>query len=188
MSGCGDDGCGSCGCCGDQPEEYQVWAGVDRIPTFEVVGVSAKISGSEGGAEEINALWETFFKDLVGSKIESRQDDVVYAVYSDYEGDHTKPFRLTIGYKIFEDTDKPTPDGMHSVQVIEDEYGLVSTRGKQPEALMEGWKSIWQSDLNRNFKTDFEVYGPNFFEEGLHEALVAVGVTIPPMEEGAEEE
>jgi predicted transcriptional regulator YdeE len=183
MSGCGDGGCGPCGCCGDEPEEYQVWAGIDNIPTFEVIGISSVIKAEE----DINALWDAFFKGKVGAKIEGCEDDVVYAVYSDYEGDHTQPFRLTIGYRTSENVDKPAPEGMHSVYVVEDEYGLVSTRGKQPEALMDGWKSIWQSDLERNYKTDFEVYGPNFFEEGMHEAMIAVGVTISPLEEGEAE-
>lgn len=187
MSGCGEGGCGSCGCCGDEPEEYQVWAGLDRIPAFEVVGVSRVISGGEGAAEEISALWEMFIKEH-SSKIEIHQDDVVYAVYSDYAGDHTQSYRLTVGYRVFEDTDITVSEGMYCVEVIEDEYGLVNTRGKQPEALMDAWTSIWESDLDRCFKTDFEVYSPNFYEEGLHEALVAVGVKVPPMEEGAEEE
>ncbi len=180
MSGCSDSGCGSCGCsCGDMSDEYQVWAGLDRIPNFEVVGISSVINA----VEDINALWEEFFKQNVGSKIDMREDEVIYAVYSDYEGDHTKPFRLTIGYKIFEDMNKEVPEGLHSVEVQEGDYGLVSTRGKQPDALVEAWSSIWQSDLERSYKTDFEVYSPEAFKDGLHEAMIAVGVDIIGLEE-----
>ena len=32
------------------------------------------------------------------------------------------------------------------------------------------------ADLEREFKTDFEVYGPRFFEDGLHEVLVHIGI------------
>ena len=48
--------------------------------------------------------------------------------------------------------------------------------GDQPKALIETWEAIWSSDLDREFKTDFEVYGPRFFEDGLHEVLVHIGI------------
>lgn len=171
--------CKSCGCCGAEQKVYQAFAGVDHISAFEVVGVSCVISGGgEDAAEEINALWETFFKEQVESKIESRQDDVIYAVYSDYEGDYTKPYRLTIGYKVPEDAGKELPEEFYRVEVKEEDYALISTGGEQPKALLEAWKTVWQSDLDRCYKTDFEVYGSKFFEEGVHEVLVAVGVNV----------
>lgn len=176
MSGCG----GSCSCCGGgcAPEgDYQVWSGVDTVPSFEVMGVSAKISGAEA-VEEINALWEDFFEEQVAAKIGLAEDDMIFAVYSDYEGDHTKPFRLTIGFKVPEDADKEFPEEFHRVKVREETYALMSCGGEQPKSMMDGWKAVWESDLDRRFATDFEVYGPRFFQEGVHEVLVAVGVNI----------
>ena len=171
MSGCGCDsnGCGSeeeagcgCGCGGCQPEgDYQVFAGLDHVPAFKVVGVSAVISGPKKAADEINALWEEFFSQQVGSKLKVNEQDPIMAVYSDYEGDHTKPYRLTIGYEIAEDAEVPT--GMHGVDIKEDDYALMRAGGEQPKVLMDTWRTIWQSDLDRHFGTDFEVYGPRFF-------------------------
>ncbi len=155
-------------------QNYEVKAGLEKIEAFDVAGISAVISDREQAAEQINALWEQFFQRSVGQSVQNRVDDVIYAVYSDYEGDHTKPYRLTIGYKIKGDA----PAGLHSARVQGAHYAMMSAAGEQPKALMETWTAIWQSDLERCFETDFEVYGQRFFEDGVHEVLVAVGVRV----------
>lgn len=156
-------------------KDYEVKAGLEKIPAFDVVGVSI-VTSNETASEDINALWEVFFKGSIGQSVENRVDDVIYAVYSDYEGDHTKPYRFTIGYKI-KDEPKTNPSLTH-VRVKEADYALMSAAGEQPKALVETWTAIWQSDLDRRYETDFEVYGQRFFEEGVHEVLVAIGVNL----------
>ena len=157
-------------------ENYEVKAGLDQIEAFSVVGLSAQISGNENASEEINALWQRFFEQSIGQKVENRVDDVIYAVYSDYEGDHTQPYRLTVGYKI--DGDPQEGSDLYHVEVKSADYAMMGAQGEQPKALIETWTAVWQSDLDRRFETDFEVYGQRFFEEGVHEILVCVGVNV----------
>lgn len=153
---------------------YETRAGLADVESFGVVGISI-ITDNEKATSDINALWENFFKESVGQAISNKTDDVIYAVYSDYEGNHEKPYRLTIGYRV--NTDK-TPDNMHRVSVKAQEYAVMSAAGKQPDALIETWKAIWSSeDLPRSYTTDFEVYGPRFFEDGVNEVLVHIGIT-----------
>ena len=152
--------------------EYEVRAGLAEVDAFDIVGISI-ITDNEKGTDDINALWERFFKDSIGQKIPNKTDDVIYAVYSNYEGDHEAPYRLTIGYRI--NTDE-TPTDMHRVSVKGQEYAMMSAAGKQPQALIETWEAIWSSDIDRAFQTDFEVYGPRFFEEGINEVLIHIGI------------
>lgn len=155
-------------------QDYEVKAGLETIPSFQVAGLSI-ITNNEDGAQDINALWQRFFEEEIGQKLEDiRENDFIYAVYSDYEGDHTKPYRFTLGYKLADD--HAAPDNFHIVTTQSDDYAMLSAAGEQPKALIEAWTSIWQSDLERSFKTDFEIYGPRFFEEGLHEILICIGV------------
>lgn len=151
---------------------YEVKAGLAEVDEFTVAGVSI-VTDNEKGAEDINALWETFFKDSVGQHVQGKVDDVIYAVYSDYEGDHTKPYRLTIGYRV--DAPDKNPD-FHNVPCAAGTYAVMSAAGEQPKALVSTWEAIWSSDLGRTYKTDFEIYGPRFFEDGVNEILVHVGV------------
>lgn len=158
------------------PEQYQVKAAIDTIAAFTVCGLST-ITSNETAAEDINALWETFFKSQIGQTIENKENDVIYAVYSDYEGDHTKPYRYTIGYRISSSskTQDPSPS-LHTIEIIPGDYAILGASGTQPDALIDTWKSVWESDLERVFRTDFEVYGPRFFEPGLNEVLVHIGI------------
>ena len=143
---------------------YETRAGLAEVEAFDVVGVSI-VTDNQKGTDDINALWESFFRESIGQSISNKTDDVIYAVYSDYEGDHEKPYRLTIGYRV---KSSETPDTMHRVQVQPQEYAVMSAAGKQPDALIETWKAIWSSeDLPRSYATDFEVYGPRFFEDGV---------------------
>lgn len=157
---------------------YDVKAGLATITDgFTVCGLSVTTHNKDGKAtEDINALWEKFFAENIGQRLESRADDTIYAVYSDYQGDHNDPYRLTIGYRIDEDDSAKTETGLETVHVTRGEYAALSAQGQQPQALLQTWEAIWSSDLNRTFKTDFEVYGPRFFEEGVNEVLIYLGV------------
>lgn len=167
----------------EKQKEYEVKAGLERLPAFSVVGLSRMIEkGNEEAAEEINQLWQDFFEARVAQNLDARMDDVIYAVYSEYQGDYTKPYRLTIGYRMKDQWDGVLPEMLRTVQVKEADYAMMSAAGEQPKALIEAWQAVWQSDLDRLYQTDFEVYGPRFFEEGVHEVLLAVGIRL----EGAE--
>ena len=150
----------------------EIKAGLAEVEGFDIVGISI-VTDNEKATDDINALWERLFKDSVGQAVTNKTDDVIYAVYSDYEGDHEAPYRFTIGYRV--NTDE-TPEGLHRVSVTPQEYAVMSATGKQPDALIETWKAVWSSDLTRAFKTDFEVYGPRFFEDGIHEVLIHIGL------------
>lgn len=150
----------------------EIRAGIAEVAAFDVVGLSI-ITSKEQAAEDINALWERFFSESTGQYIEGKTDDMIYAVYSDYEGDHEKPYRYTIGYRVNNDQ---TPDTMHRIHINAQNYALMSAAGKQPQALIDTWNAIWSSDLPRSYATDFELYGPRFFEAGVNEVLIHIGL------------
>ncbi len=161
-------------------ENYDVKAGLETVEAFDVCGLSAVISNEDDQAvDQINMLWQRFFSESVAMKVPERKNDVIYAVYSEYQGDHTKPYRLTIGYKLREDEVEAAAAGIEDfrqVRVKGGEYAGLSAQGQQPQALIETWTAVWESDLDRKFETDFELYGPRFFEDGVHEVLVYIGL------------
>jgi predicted transcriptional regulator YdeE len=158
-------------------QQTQMRAGLVEVDPVHIVGVSCVTTNRDGhAAQDINALWARLFEAQIGQKIKNKTDDTIYCVYSDYEGDHDAPYRVTIGYRV--NDVKTLPDRLFSVSVAAGHYAMMSAQGPQPHALIETWEAIWSSDLNRRFKTDFEIYGPRFFEDGVHEVLVHVGVNI----------
>ena len=148
-----------------------------QIPEFYVAGLSILTTNENGqAAEDINALWTRFLEEDLLHKIEGRTENVIYAVYSDYEGDHTRPFRVTLGCKIAQTDD--LPQGLYKTHIPSADYAIFAARGEQPKALLQTWEGIWKSDMKRTFSADVEIYGPRFFEEGLHEVLVCIGVKV----------
>ncbi len=147
-----------------------------NIDGFTVVGITVRTTNKDGKAtDDINALWQRFFEDAVGDAIPNRVGNAIYAVYHDYEGDHDAPYSLTIGCKA-EKLDGVLPQGLDAAFVERGDYMIFAARGEQPKALIETWQSVWKSDLKRAYRTDVEIYGARFFEEGLHEILVCIGV------------
>lgn len=152
----------------------EIRAGLVEIDGFWVSGISIVTDNSKA-TDDINKLWEKFFNESVGQQISNKVNDNIYAVYSDYEGDHEAPYRLTIGYRL-ESSPSNDTNKFHLVKCQSGDYALMSAAGEQPKALIETWKAIWSGNLDRSFATDFELYGPRFFEAGVNEVLIHVGV------------
>lgn len=156
-------------------QQNSMQAGLAETSPFDVMGISVTTCNKDGqAAEDINNLWKRFFEDGVAHKIENRMDDVIYAVYSGYEGDHNDPYMLTIGYRIT--STSKIPDNMDIVRIPAAQYAVIAAQGPQPETLIKTWESIWSSDIKRAFTVDFEVYGPRFFQEGVHEVLINIAI------------
>ena len=164
-------------------QDYEVKAGFETLDGFKVAGLSI-MTNNETGAQDINGVWQAFFEEKIGQALEDvRENDFIYAVYTDYEGDHTAPYRFTLGYKLKDGVESDIPDGLHIAEIETADYAMLSASGEQPKALVEAWTAIWQSDLDRRFHSDFEIYGPRFFEEGVNEILLCIGVNNQEGEE-----
>lgn len=149
-----------------------------KLGGFTVVGITTRTNNKDGQATiAINNLWQRFFEEAVGEAIPAKDGEAIYAVYHSYDGDHEADYSLTIGCRVKTD-DFALADGLDSIFVEGGNYAMFAAQGEQPKALLDTWQSIWKTDMKRTFKTDVEIYGPRFFEEGLHEVLVCVGVTI----------
>lgn len=77
------------------------------------------------------------------------------ALYTDYEGDHTKPFNYTIGCEVT--SFQNLPEDLNSLTIPGNKYALYRVKGGLPDKLIETWKSIWEEKgLERKFEADFE--------------------------------
>lgn len=177
--------------------QMEIRAGLAEINPFTVKGLSI-VTDNSRAAEDINNLWERFFELSLGQHMPDKADDIIYAVYSDYQGDHDAPYRITVGYRIDASlaeqaaiTAQSALDEfaleLHSVACEGGDYAVMSAAGQQPKALIQTWEAIWGGDLPRRFTTDFELYGPRFFEDGVNEVLIHVGIEDIKEEKGENE-
>lgn len=147
-----------------------------QIDAFKLIGISVRTSNANGqSAKDIGELWNTFMSENILQKIPNRIDDAVYSVYTNYEGDHTKPYDTILACKV--STLDEIPEGMVGQAFDSGSYVKVVSKGDLREGLVyNAWLDIWKMDINRNYRADFEVYGPKAQNPKDAEVEIYVGV------------
>lgn len=135
---------------------------------FKVIGLTKKIS-NENAQSEIPQMWKNFILNNYLEEIPNKKSGNIMALYTDYEGDHTKPFLYTIGCEVSSLDD--IPKGLNGITIPGNKYALFTVSGGLPDSLIETWKFIWTTDeLERKFESDFEVV------KGPEEVLVYISL------------
>nr|WP_068888159.1 GyrI-like domain-containing protein [Pedobacter panaciterrae] len=148
----------------------------EQIETFSVIGITVRTSNQNGeGARDIPALWGRFYSEDIISKIPNKAGEDVYGLYTDYEGDYTKPYTTLIGCKV--NSLREIPDGMTGLTINGGAYLKLTVKGDLMKGtVIEGWQKIWNTDLKRTYVVDFEVYGEKAKNPEDAEVEIYVGV------------
>jgi predicted transcriptional regulator YdeE len=130
-----------------------------KIQKFSVIGISVRTTNENGQAvQDIPALWNKFMSEGIAEKIPNKIDHSIFCIYTEYEKDHTKPYTTVLGCKV-ENLDT-IPKGMTGKTFEEATYAKHIAKGNILKGIVFGeWTKIWESNLNRTFTADFEVYG-----------------------------
>ena len=126
---------------------------------FSIIGISVRTTNEDGQAgQDIPALWNKFMTEGIAEKIPNKTDNSIYCIYTEYEKDHTKPYTTILGCKV-ENLDT-IPNGMVGKTFEEANYAKHIATGNILQGMVfNEWTKIWNSDLDRTFTADFEVYG-----------------------------
>jgi predicted transcriptional regulator YdeE len=129
------------------------------IQKFSVIGISVRTTNENGQAgQDIPALWNKFMTEGITEQIPNKIDNSIYCIYTEYEKDHTKPYTTILGCKV-ENLDT-IPNGMTGKTFDKATYTKHIAKGNILEGMVfNEWTKIWNSDLDRTFTADFEVYG-----------------------------
>ncbi|MEZ0005065.1 putative transcriptional regulator YdeE [Flavobacterium sp. 28YEA47A] len=128
---------------------------------FQLIGIQLdkKTTNKDGQAAiDCGSLWQQFETEKRYGQIENKIGNEIYAVYFDYDGDHTQPYSYFIGCKVAEGT--LVPEGFKSLKIPAQTYTQKVAKGVMPACIGEAWREIWKEDaeLNRAYQYDFEVY------------------------------
>lgn len=141
---------------------------------IKIIGIACRTSNGPNQAQiDIPKLWERFYKENVIESIPNKASLDIIALYCDYEGDHTKPYSLVIGCRVSSVDD--IPHGMVVKAIKAGPYAVFKTQGEFPQSVVKMWNHIWESNLNRAFTGDYEIYGKNFTgPEAEVEVVIAI--------------
>lgn len=132
----------------------------ETIEGFTLVGLAIRTTNENGqAAKDIPALWNKFMSENILAQIPEKTDQQIYCMYTDYEDDFRKPYTTILGCKVANNL-TTVPEGLVSKIIPTDNYAkLVATGNLQEGAVYNAWVNIWNSDLDRAYHADFEVYG-----------------------------
>ena len=100
------------------------------------------------------------------------------ALYTEYEGDYTKPYSYILGCSV--DSLDSIPTGMTGITIPTAQYEIFMAKGKMPDKVIETWRHIWQPVINnkRAYKADFEIYAANYGDPENSEVEICIGLKL----------
>ena len=130
-----------------------------KIEPFNIIGISIRTTNENGQAsKEIAELWGKFMSESILEKIPNKVDNEIYSLYTDYEGDHTKPYTAILGCTV-ENLDN-IPSGMVGKSFSGGTYTKTTAKGDLMQGLVVNqWSKIFEMELDRTFDADFEIFG-----------------------------
>lgn len=149
------------------------------IEKFYVVGISTRTTNANGqSAHDIEILWNRFWDNQVPKKITNKTNEAIYAVYTDYETDHTGPYSTIIGFAVSDLT--TIPEGLVGITIEKTSYKNITSKGKMPEAVFNTWLAIWadkQLSSQRTYKADFTIHGEKYHDSDNAEVETYLSIT-----------
>ncbi len=130
-----------------------------KIEAFKVIGIAVRTTNVNGQAgQDIGQLWGKFMSEGIADKIPNKLDSNVLSIYTNYEGDHMKPYDTILGCKVSSLDEVPV--GMVGQAFEGGIYGKFVSKGDLTKGVVFGtWSEIWKKDLDRVYTADFEIYG-----------------------------
>ena len=145
------------------------------LDAFYVIGISVRTTNVNNNAlQDIGELFGKFVGQHIMEKIPNKISEDTYCVYTDYESDFNGPYTTIVGCKVSSLNDIPT--GLVGKAIPDSNYQVYKSTGKLSVSLAKTWEGIWNSDLNRRYSADFDIYGEK--AKDYENAEVATYVSI----------
>jgi len=148
----------------------------EKLDGFQVIGISVRTTNENNkSAKDITDLWAKFMQEGLADKIPNKMDNSIYSIYTKYESDYMKPYTTILGCKV-QNLDH-IPDGMIGKTISKANYAKHTAKGDLTNGVVYNeWTKIWQSNLNRAYSADFEIYGEKAQNPNDAEVDIYVGI------------
>ncbi|UKT63990.1 GyrI-like domain-containing protein [Pedobacter mucosus] len=147
------------------------------MENFKIIGISVKTTNQNNqAATDLGNLWQQFYSEEIFNKIQNKEGEEIYAVYTDYESDYTGKYTTIIGQRV--SSLDIIPESLTGREIQNEKLKMYTAKGEMPNAVINIWKELWASDgaLNRTYVADFEVYGTKAQQGSESEVEIFIGV------------
>jgi len=137
-----------------------------------VVGVSIRTSNQNGKAiQDIGLTWQKLFQKGNYDQIPNKVNGKTIGLYTDYEGDYTKPYRFLAGAEV-----RKKSEDRGSAIIPKGKYAKFHIVGDVQNSVGQAWQEIWRMNLKRTYRCDFEEYQNNTEDMTKQEIDIYIGV------------
>lgn len=125
-----------------------------------VVGIKIKTTNQDGKAmQDIGMTWQKLFENGIYEKIPNKVNGKTIGLYTEYEGDYTKPYTFIAGAEVSQEVQMGKE--LESIIILKGKYAKFIITGDVQNSVGQAWKEIWNMDLKRKYTCDFEEYQNN---------------------------
>ena len=125
-----------------------------------VQGIRIKTTNQDGKAmQDIGMTWQKLFSEGIYDKITNKVNGKTIGLYTEYEGDYTKPYTFIAGAEVSKELQDK--EQIASVIIPKGKYAKFIVTGDVQNSVGQAWQEIWNMDLKRKYTCDFEEYQNN---------------------------
>lgn len=125
-----------------------------------VAGIKIKTTNQNGKSiKDIGMTWQKLFEDGTYGKIYDKVNNKTIGLYTEYEGDYTKPYMFIAGAEVSKKSE--THQETEFWIIPKGKYAKFIITGDVQNSVGQAWKEIWNMNLNRKYSCDFEEYQNN---------------------------
>ena len=125
-----------------------------------IAGTSIKTTNQAGKSmKDIGITWQKLFADGIYEKIPNKVNNKTIGLYTEYEGDYTKPYTFIAGAEVSQKVENS--EVIESTVIPKGKYAKFVIIGDVQNAVGQAWQEIWNMNLKRKYICDFEEYQNN---------------------------
>lgn len=125
-----------------------------------VAGIKIRTTNQNGKAiQDIGTTWKELFTDGIYENIPNKLNNKTIGLYTEYEGDYTKPYTFIAGAEI--NTKTVSRQKIVSKVIPKGKYAKFVIIGDVKNSVGQAWQEIWNMNLKRKYTCDFEEYQNN---------------------------
>lgn len=151
--------------------EYEIVELKEKI----VEGVEIITTNQNGKSlQDIAEMWQKFFTEGIYNKIENKSNNKTIGLYTEYEGDYTKPYKFVVCSEVKKESQNLENRVIKTIQA--GKYAKFVITGDVQKSVGEAWSKIWNMNLKRKYTCDFEEYQNNTEDMNNQEIHIYIAI------------